>query len=816
VSDHPTKIGKYQIRGLLGGGGMAKVYEAYDPVGDRVLAVKVLKDEFANAPEVVASFVQEAKKAIRLENHDSVLTVYEVDQDGDTPFIAMRRVEGQTLQEEMRKRGVLPVDRVRGIVAGVGGALEHAHQRGIVHCDVKPSNIMLDRVGRSYLMDFGISRAIGDLLGARLDQLSAYTPQYASPEQTKGQPATVRSDIYSFGVVLYEMVTGTTPYGHCQGSEALRHAVVHETTCPPRDVNPNVPEALQQVILRALAKDPVARFDTMAQFMEAVLDATDEKVPAGDSNTADSDATVLPQRGATPPTSSSPAPTPLAEPAQARGTQPEPAAAQPAQGRAVAILAAVAVIAAGGVFGWDWWQKSRKPAHSEQPNVSTLAAVDSTNPAIAAESPSSTGNVADKSPTEAPPRTEPTQTHAPTGEASSNMAAPATTAGDKKDVAAESPDNKTPVQQPQQPAQVTPADQTSSVHVPTPDKSTPPAKQPEPSTSAPEATTAARPEAATKPELKAHPDVAVASPPAPLPIHPALLPRTRTLPADWQVDIVDPTPGPLTSLPRRVRDAKTGIELILVEPAQFAMGSPTSDQQARIEETPQHQVTLTQPYYLGATEVTVGQWRRYVGDGGSAAEGLADPRKRGRLKTEAAWGDDHPVVYVSPGEAAAFCSKYGFRLPTEAQWELACRAGTTTTFWFGKTALDAEGHENVFGDASKEASKEPADGALPGAAWPIEDGFLQTAPAGRFAANAWGFHDMAGNVREWCADPFVKAAYVERKDGADDPFPTASGEFAVARGGSWCSEPLAARSAARHAARGRTADIGFRVARTVR
>ncbi len=795
VTDQPTKIGKYQIRSLLGSGGMATVYEAYDPVGDRVLAVKVLKAEFANTPEVVASFVQEAKKAIRLENHDSVLTVYEVDQDGDTPFIAMRRVEGMTLQEEMRKRGVMPVDRVRGIVAGVGGALEHAHQRGIVHCDVKPSNIMIDRVGRSYLMDFGISRAVGDMLGARLDELSAFTPQYASPEQTKGESATVRSDIYSFGVVLYEMVTGTTPYGHCQTKAELRHAVVNEPTCPPRDVNPNVPESLQQVILRALSKEPNARFETMAQFMEAVLDATDEG-----RDTAAFDVTMLPQRLTDPGTV--PAPTKKASTKPRPATKPAAAAEARAPSAkrsgigAVALLVVTAIVAAGGVFGWDWWQKQRAGsgdssrrdvAKSEMVVGGATAQLTSGEAKLVEASKAADGQIDAGKPI---PTSGETKLAAA---ATEKVTEKVTEKTDDKSV------DKAIVGKPE----TTTSGESKATETVIPPTGT--------GTEGTAQATAAQTNAKTKAEGDAQ-NVVEGKTKAEAGIRAS----TTTLPSDWQIEVVDATPGPLSTLPRRIRDTKTGIELILVEPNTFAMGSPKTDREARIEETPQHAVTNTHPYYLGVTEVTVAQWRRYVAEGGAAGEGLVDPRKRGRLKTEAAWGDDHPVVYISQGEAAAFCSKYGFRLPTEAQWELACRAATITSWWFGSTPLDAEGKENVFGDASKEASKMPADGPLPANPWPIEDGFLQTAPVGHFAANPWGFFDMAGNVREWCADPYLRAAYVDRQDGVDDPFPTGSSDSAVARGGSWCASSLDARSSRRHAARGRAVDIGFRVARTVR
>lgn len=911
MTDHPTKIGKYQIRGLLGGGGMAKVYEGYDPVGDRVLAIKVLKDEFADAPEVVASFVQEAKKAIRLENHDAVLTVYEVDQDGDRPFIAMRRVEGRTLQEELRKRGVLPVDRVRGIVAGIGGALEHAHQRGIVHCDVKPSNIMLDRVGRAYLMDFGISRAVGDMLGARLEELSAFTPQYASPEQTKGQAATVRSDIYSFGVVVYEMVTGTTPFGHCQNAAELRQAVVNEAPCAPRDVNPHVPQALDQAVMRALAKDPVARFETMAQFVKAVLQATDER--ADDPQEAQ---TLVPRRA------TEPYPTPVGSNTNGRGTSGSRTSAAtatrtaPAPRRAsraaFAVLALAAGIAAAAVFGQEWWHGAQEEA-AKGPEKSLAASASSTSGGAPG-----TGTTRDAAPPDAsvpgeshdagtsgigaagdllrtgagavsdalraaarlPDPTLSGVTLAPggdlaaarngeetagagatkEGDAGSGAAGPGTSnATGRESTGSEATGSEatagTPPPAPRtdpdvattgaesgshaQPRALPPAERAHDEGVPpgpparvagevehaaerAAPSGTKTAADPEPVTAPPPASVEVRPSGSaagshptTGPSGAREPTAPVlAQESGPAQVPPAPEPAVYVLPAAWQVEVVDATPCPLTALPRRVRDLATGTELVLVPPGTFEMGSEDDDVDGRDDERPARLVTISRPFYLATTEVTMRQWRAYARETGASVAPLEDLRQRMRRPgfAQAAWAEDHPVLRVSWSEAADFCGHYGFQLPTEAQWEYACRAGTRSAFWFGDDPMQATGVENTFDGKAKAASATNAD-RFTEETWGAQDDYLITAPVGRLRANPLGLHDMHGNVREWCRDAYDPTAY--QSLGGVDPVQR-SGRVKVARGGSWRSPPQSGRAASRAGEKdGPHHDVGFRVLRVV-
>lgn len=261
------RIGPYEIRDKLGQGGMATVYRAYQASLNRYVAIKVLPPTMAQDAQFVARFRQEALAAGRL-NHPNILRIYDADTFEGRHYIVMDYVSGGTLADRLRS-GPLPPDMAADIAAQIADALDHAHRRGIVHRDLKPSNILLDEEGRPLLADFGIAQAMSS--GPRLTQTgtSVGTPEYMSPEQGQGLRVDGRSDIYSLGVVLFQMLTGRIPF-QAHTPVATLYQVVHQPPPPPRQLNPRIPEYLESITLRALAKNIGARFQS-AREMAAAL-----------------------------------------------------------------------------------------------------------------------------------------------------------------------------------------------------------------------------------------------------------------------------------------------------------------------------------------------------------------------------------------------------------------------------------------------------------------------------------------------------------------------------------------------------------------
>jgi serine/threonine protein kinase len=271
----PETIDRFQVVRLLGRGGMGDVYDAFDAGVSRYVAIKLLRADLYDVPAVAETFVSEAQRIAKLEAHENIPTVYEVGVHEHRPFIAMQKIEGLTLAELLRKRGVVSVDTLRVVASGVGGALAFAHDRGIVHCDVKPQNVLLDRAQKPYLTDFGISRARPDPLGAEAPDLCGHTPYYASPEQLAGRVPDVRSDVYSLAVMLYEMCTGKTPFGHIPQVD-LPEAVLGEEPSRADELNPHVPTELGELLGSALNVDPSKRPQTAMALVRGVLAATDQ------------------------------------------------------------------------------------------------------------------------------------------------------------------------------------------------------------------------------------------------------------------------------------------------------------------------------------------------------------------------------------------------------------------------------------------------------------------------------------------------------------------------------------------------------------
>jgi tRNA A-37 threonylcarbamoyl transferase component Bud32 len=261
---------RYKIEGTLGEGGMARVYRGTDEVLGRTVAIKVLADRYASDDRFVTRFRREAQAAAAL-SHPNVVAVYDTGDDGPAHFIVMEYVEGETLSDVLKREGALDPARAASIAEHVAAALQAAHQRGLVHRDVKPGNVMIDAEGRIKVMDFGIARAAAD---DTLTQTGAVlgTAPYLSPEQAQGDRVDARSDVYSLGCVLYEMVAGRPPFsGDSPVSLAFRH--VNEDPKPPSAYRPGLPPEIEAVIMRALEKDPARRFGSADEFRRALAKA---------------------------------------------------------------------------------------------------------------------------------------------------------------------------------------------------------------------------------------------------------------------------------------------------------------------------------------------------------------------------------------------------------------------------------------------------------------------------------------------------------------------------------------------------------------
>ena len=262
---------RYRIVRHLARGGMAEVYLAHDELLDRQVAVKVLFPELADDASFVERFHREARAAAGL-SHPNIVSVYDFGQDDGAYFMVMEYVEGETLRDIVRSRGPLPPDEAAGIAADVAAALEVAHRHGIVHRDVKPGNVLISDMVK--VADFGIARAGG--ARESLTQTGAVlgTATYLAPEQAQGQPVDPRTDLYAVGVVLYEMLAGRPPFrGETPVAVAYQH--LSETPVPPSQHNPEVPPALDAVVLKAMAKDPAQRHASAAELRAELLAGRD-------------------------------------------------------------------------------------------------------------------------------------------------------------------------------------------------------------------------------------------------------------------------------------------------------------------------------------------------------------------------------------------------------------------------------------------------------------------------------------------------------------------------------------------------------------
>jgi len=278
---------RYEILQRVGGGGMALVYKAQDLYLHRKVAVKVLRPQFAGDENFVRRFRREAQSAASL-SHPNVVAIYDVGQYEDTHYIVMEYVDGTTLKEKIRQEGALPVSAALEIATRIAEALEHAHQNGIIHRDIKPHNILLSANGRVKVADFGIARAATGVTLTHTGSMIG-SAHYFSPEQARGGITGERSDLYSLGVVMYEMVTGRVPFdGDSPVSVAIRH--LQEDVPSPRQFNPGMPREVEAVIMKAMQKEECRRYHTATQLRKDL-----ERCLAGLAGGEDLDTLVIAQ-----------------------------------------------------------------------------------------------------------------------------------------------------------------------------------------------------------------------------------------------------------------------------------------------------------------------------------------------------------------------------------------------------------------------------------------------------------------------------------------------------------------------------------------
>src|SRR5690625_176147 len=258
---------RYQIKATIGGGGMANVYLAKDIILEREVAIKVLRLEYANDEEFIARFDREAQSATSL-SHPNIVNIYDVGEEDHILYMVMEYVDGMTLKEYIQKYGPINVHEALNIMKQVTSAIAHAHANDLVHRDIKPQNILIDTYGNVKVTDFGIAVALSATSLTKTNAILG-SVHYLSPEQARGGMATKKSDIYSLGILLYELLTGRLPFsGQTPVAIALKH--LQSETPSVRTFNHEIPQSVENIVLKATAKDPFHRYDTVYDLEEAI------------------------------------------------------------------------------------------------------------------------------------------------------------------------------------------------------------------------------------------------------------------------------------------------------------------------------------------------------------------------------------------------------------------------------------------------------------------------------------------------------------------------------------------------------------------
>jgi formylglycine-generating enzyme required for sulfatase activity/serine/threonine protein kinase len=746
------RLGSYRILKVLGQGGMGVVFQAEDPRLGRLCALKVMLPEVAHRSAMKERFLREARAAAQIE-HDHIIPIYQVDEDRGVPYIAMPFLKGMSLEDWLRKKqkdvgSGVKLPEILKLGRQIARGLAAAHGRGLIHRDIKPANIWLDASagGRVKILDFGLAR-LSEAGGERnLTQSGAImgTPAYMAPEQARGEKLDGRADLFSLGVILYRLCTGELPF---KGKDMLSTltALATHTPAPPHTLNQAIPEPLSQLVMRLLAKAPDQRTQSTEeviaalQAIEKILVAPAERPETHSARSPSEDLPLI-----------------HAHDADSVAARLKPKREVPASAQALAAVAmgAVVLLLAGILV---FWQTPEGVVRIEINDPEIQVRIDRDGPTI---------TDADREPIRLQAGKHGlTITRGDlTFDTTTFQLRKGTETRLRIDWLA---DSKMRVTQDNieigshvAPGKRTTAHVTSGWHG-----------------------------------------------------WPADAPRPAVAPFDAaQAQQFQEAWAGYLGTTVEVTDA-IGIKMALIPPGEFLMGSSDEQMAAAVkladqikthqsnkeriqkDERPQHKVVISKPILMGITEVTVGQFRRFVEASNYVTEaerygfGNASGVVLGDRVTESSRGvswrapgytvsDDMPVTQVTWNDAVAFCrwlssrEKATYRLPTNAEWEYACRAGTTTLFSFGND-------ENLLAQFG----------------WHNRNARDHVQPVGMKPANGFGLHDMHGNVWEWCLDFYDESWY--QRTPLRNPQGPASGSSRVIRGGHWQHYAVYCRSAYR-------------------
>ena len=795
------KLGHFEIQARIGRGGMGDVYRAYERALDRTVAIKVLPAEFAGQTDFVRRFQAEASAVARLV-HPNIIQIYFIGIDSGHHFFAMQYIDGFSLAVLLNQKKKLSVKTAVSLVEQVLLGLQEAHSQGFVHRDIKPGNILIDRVKqRALLADFGLAKMVeGSETGMTATGVILGTVDYLSPEQALGKDVDRRSDLYSIGVLFYHILSGRLPF-IADTPTALMFQHVYEQPRPLSEVAPQVANQLAAIVDKLLQKNPADRYQS-ARDVLTDLAAFRKEQPLVIASQSSSDCSDDVVRSA--PTSASPIenhilPSSLAEDAES----------------------------VAEISGWEQWL-TRWRAKFQQHAPQRLLDLQNTQQQLL-------GGLAIYETR----RENLKMLVKEAQEVRDELARAAAQSRGTSDAA--SLEQQLAVQDEQLgelKLKLAKVSSTLQQLLSQRDLLNARLKAAGAQLKSDRHITAGWLSRRKLLLLAATATLVVAAV-----VFRGQLVRQSSVPSTGaesnasvegaSVASVEGASVTVSDNGQRLRNS-IGMEFVRISPGSFMMGSPLREL-GRDPDEHQHLVRITQPFFMGIHEVTRGQFEQFVAATGYRTNAETDgkggwgeyPGVGGRYEKRFTWRDsgyeqtsEHPVGNVTWYDASAFVrwlsekENVVYRLPTEAEAEYACRAGSQTPFQTGTVAADVVILANVvdqtFCDELITKYKQDVSKLK---STPGSDGFVFTAPVGSFPANPFGLHDMIGNVDEWCSDWFDHNYF--RHSPVNDPTGPETGVFRSFRGGFWGSIIQHTRCAnrSRFEPDHRANYIGFRVVR---